>query len=121
MTTWGRNSAVAAAAILLCGCARAQNPYSTYSPPARSAPTTVVNGNTDDPLGHFPASMQWSQIQARKVLRRRALVDGAARLLALTRQFQAAAQEHPVLTEEDERRLNEIAKQARAVKDEMKQ
>ena len=57
---------------------------------------------------------------ARKVERKRRMVDAANRLVALTEQFQRDTAGHAALSDVDLKRLDDIAKLARAVKDLMR-
>jgi len=57
--------------------------------------------------------------EARKIQRKKRMVDSANRLLELTQQLQASLREHAP-NAEDEKRLEEIARLARRVKDQMR-
>ncbi len=82
------------------------------TPPVHGAPD--LDDFNDSPLTHHRLEI------ARKMERRRRMVDDANRLLALTRQFQSDVGGHSELTEADLKRLDEIARLARSVKDQMR-
>jgi hypothetical protein len=100
---------------LLCA---AQMP--SYVPPAHDTGRPTMSGPDipDFDNGAHGRAMLARREEARKIERHKRMVDSANRLLQMTQQFQADVKDRP-LTPDDERRLDEIAKLARSVKDQM--
>ena len=120
-------AAVLIAVLMLPAHSRAQVP--NY-PPVNAGPTTanpstgnipgIAGIHTGDSMSELESStMIHRREDARKLERKKRMVDNANRLLELTQQLRAelAARE---ATPEDARRLDEIARLARAVRDQMR-
>jgi hypothetical protein len=90
--------------------------------PTLNTPGQRPNSLPPPPIDNFPnnAELRARLENARKVDRKKRMVDNANRLLELSRQYQADLNAG-VSSPEDDRRLEEIAKLARAVKDQMRQ
>lgn len=79
-------------------------------------PTDAANHDDDESMKF----LQHRMAESRKLDRKRRMVDTANRLLALTKQLQDDLQGREA-TPEDGKRLDEIARLARQVKDQMRQ
>lgn len=91
------------------------NPGTPYDPANAGLPrgTMGENGIEMDP------AMVHRRDETRKLDRKKRMVDSANRLLALTQQLRADLQGREA-TPEDQKRLDEIARLARQVKDQMR-
>ncbi|MEZ2346020.1 hypothetical protein [Terriglobus sp. RCC_193] len=94
------------------------NPGTAYNPanPANSGlPRSTVDENGLD----LDPAVVHRRDEVRKLERKKRMVDNANRLLALTQQLRADLQGREA-TPEDQKRLDEIARLARQVKDQMR-
>ena len=94
------------------------------TPPTVYNPTNPVNGglprDTMDENGiELDPTLVHRRDEIRKLDRKKRMVDSANRLLALTQQLRADLQGREA-TPEDQKRLDEIARLARQVKDQMR-
>jgi len=94
------------------------NPATGYSP---TDPVTsgLRRGNIDENGIEMDSAMVHRRDETRKLDRKKRMVDSANRLLALTQQLRADLQGREA-TPEDQKRLDEIARLARQVKDQMR-
>ncbi len=91
---------------------------SAGGPPA--APGTDPSSSMDMPMGpEFTRDTMARREAARKLERKKRMVDSANRLLALTQQLRVELATREA-TPEDAKRLDEIARLARTVKDQMR-
>lgn len=97
---------------------RAQMTNSTI--PAPSAPGIRTNPSPYDRMGSMDPNLMHRQLVARREEARRRMVQNSERLLQLTEQLEADIRTHEP-TAEDGKRLDDIAKLARAVRDQMRQ
>lgn len=101
------------------------NPTNVTGNPATSYnPANPANGGLPrDTMGEggldLDPSMVHRRDETRKLDRKKRMVDSANRLLALTQQLRADLQGREA-TPEDQKRLDEIARLARQVKDQMR-
>jgi len=84
------------------------------------APTGMGGRSLDGINDELDKNLILRRDLARKVERKRRMVDAANRLVALTEQFQRDTAGHAALSDVDLKRLDDIAKLARAVKDLMR-
>ncbi len=115
-------------ALLLCGCAPGQP--GTYlqsgtgtTSSSNSSNRGVVYSGAGNPASDdfsFDPNMSHRQMVSRREDLKRRMTENAARLLTLTHDLQAEL-EHREPTEADGKRLDEIAKLARTVRDQMRQ
>ena len=101
----------------LAAHAQTGRPPSTDNDPFKACRPGDGANHDDDESAKF---LQHRMAEARKLDRKRRMVDTANRLLALTKQLQDDLKGRAA-TPEDEKRLDEIARLARQVKDQMRQ
>lgn len=113
--------------VLLCASglsAGAQISNSGTTPATTASGRASADPNGNHSLGSELPSMDPNffhrQMVARREEMKRRMVDGAARLLLLTRDLQTDLQSREA-TDADAKRLDEIAKLARSVRDQMRQ
>jgi hypothetical protein len=87
--------------------------------PANPATSGLPRGTTDEGGLELDPTMVHRREETRKLDRKKRMVDSANRLLALTQQLRADLQGREA-TPEDQKRLDEIARLARQVKDQMR-
>lgn len=103
-------------------CARAQN----NTLPSPSVSTGIRTGDVDVSRASDPSvfshdlNLAHRQLVSRREEQHRRMLDNAAKLLTLTRELQESIHLHEP-TAGDSRSLDEIAKLARAVRDQMRQ
>ena len=105
---------------VVCRAQVSQSPHaydSSPSDPFKPDRTTDAANQDDDASMKF---LQHRMAESRKLDRKRRMVDTANRLLALTKQLQDDLKGREA-TPEDGKRLDEIARLARQVKDQMRQ
>lgn len=125
--------AALAAAATVCAAVPSIPQVSTYPYPTGAGPSssssssgrnTGANPNSTRTLGTdfptFDPNFSHRQMVARREDLKKHMVDNAARLLMLARDLQADLQSREP-TEADAKRLEEIAKLARTVRDQMRQ
>ena len=115
--------------VLLCASVRARPQTTTYPSGAGTSTSTGINRSVGvNPYSRpsaadFPTldpNFSHRQLVARREDLKKHMVDNAARLLMLTHDLQTELQSRPP-TESDGKRLDEIAKLARTVRDQMRQ
>lgn len=118
--------------MLLCAAllaAPARSQVSTYPSGAGATSGTAANGrsvdqnvnrSTDSNFPMLDPNFAHRQMVARREEAKRRMVDSAARLLMLTQDLQTDLQSRAP-NEADAKRLDEIAKLARSVRDQMRQ
>ncbi len=114
-----------ASALVLAMPAFSQRSSTTSTPPTTTgqgydpAKIGAPMGSIDDGALALDPSVVHRREEARKMERKKRMVDSANRLLVLSRQLQADLRGREA-TPEDQRKLDEIAKLARQVKDQMR-
>ncbi len=118
----GQVTQAAAVCAMLCVCAAAHGQRS-----GGSQTPTVLEGNAQDHRPSLPGDderddsrLQEQARRGRNLMRQQRMVDDANRLLALATQIREQIARHGEVTAEDQRRLQEIERLARSVKDRMK-
>ena len=110
-------SSLALSFALSAGIAACQT-QSNSAPPV--IPPPGVRNAGSDGMGNYDPNLMHRQLLARRDDAKRRMTVNAARLLDLTQQLHTDLQTHEP-TADDSRRLDEIAKLARAVRDGMRQ
>lgn len=120
--------------LILCAAMLAMPAVCQRDPGVTTAPTNAQRGNTStspsntDVWGSNPQPLDGAVLdpsvirrreEARKLDRKKRMVDSANRLLVLSQQLQTDLKGREA-TPEDQKKLDEIAKLARQVKDQMR-
>lgn len=115
--------ALVTVAALVHGRAQTSSPPPSIPPPSSLPRMTTLPHASYSTGNDFPAfdpNFSHRQMVARREEVKKRMSENAARLLSLTRGLQADLQSRPA-NEADGKRLDEIAKLARSVRDQMRQ